>query len=216
MSWFVQTLNSSLGKKYIMAFTGFLLGGFLLVHAAGNSSIFWGRATFISYAEHLHALGLLISAAEIVLLVLFLTHIITGLVLFFSNYRARESRYAVSRSAGGRTWGSLTMPYTGLIIFSFILVHLFNFHFVQHTRTIADIVAEVLQRPLFTVIYSIGLLALALHISHGFWSMFQSVGINHPKYDCFIRYCAWIFCGLLAGIFLIIVLLLLVNSNLLV
>lgn len=216
MSWFIQSLTSSLGKKYIMALTGFLLGGFLLIHAAGNSSIFWGRETFISYAEHLHGLGFVLKAAEILLLMLFMTHVITGLVLFFCNYQARESRYAVSRNGGGRTWGSLTMPYTGLIILGFILVHLFNFHFVDNNRTIADIVAGVLNRPLYTVIYSVGLTALALHISHGFWSMFQSVGLNHPKYDFFIRCCAWMFCTLVAGIFFIIVFVLLVNRNLLV
>ncbi len=216
MSWFIQSLTSSLGKKYIMALTGFMLGGFLLVHAAGNASIFWGRAAFISYAEHLHSLGFLLSAAEIILLILFLAHVITGLVLFISNYSARDSRYVVSGSAGGRTWGSLTMPYTGLIILGFILVHLFNFHFVDDSRTIADIVADVLNRPLYTVTYSIGLVALTLHISHGFWSMFQSAGISHPKYDCFIRFCAWIFCGLIAAIFFVIVFVLLVKRNLLV
>jgi succinate dehydrogenase / fumarate reductase cytochrome b subunit len=216
MSWFVQTLTSSLGKKYIMALTGSLLGGFLLVHAAGNASIFWGRDAFISYAEHLHALGFLLEAAEIVLSVLFLAHVITGVLLFFSNYRARDSRYAVSGNGGGRTWGSKTMPYTGLIILCFLGIHLWNFHFDDTGRTIADIVAEVLNRPFYTVIYSIGLLALALHISHGFWSMFQSVGINHPRYDFFIRCSAWIFCTLIAGVFLLIVFLLLVNSTLLV
>ncbi len=216
MSWVVQTLTSSLGKKYIMALTGSLLGGFLLVHAAGNASIFWGREAFLSYAEHLHALGFLLGAAEIVLSALFLAHVITWLLLFVGNYRARDARYAVSGSGGGRTWGSRTMPYTGLIILCFLGIHLYNFHFDDTGRTIADSVAEVLGRPLYTVIYSIGLLALALHMSHGFWSMFQSVGINHPRYDLFIRCCAWFFCILIGGVFLLIVSLLLVNSALLV
>ena len=72
MSWFIQTCTSSLGKKYIMAITGLMLGGFLVVHAAGNSSILWGRAAFISYAEHLHALGFLVPMAETGLLTIFL------------------------------------------------------------------------------------------------------------------------------------------------
>ncbi|HHB76999.1 MAG TPA: succinate dehydrogenase, partial [Desulfobulbus sp.] len=114
MSWFVQTCSSSVGKKYIMALTGFMLGGFLLVHAAGNTSIFWGRHAFNSYAEHLHSLGFLITIAELVLLTIFLLHIITGISLFLQNLGARDSRYAVQKSAGGRTWGSRTMPYTGL------------------------------------------------------------------------------------------------------
>ena len=60
MSWFVQTFKSSLGKKYIMAITGFMLGAFLTVHAIGNSTIFWGGAAFNSYAHHLHSLGPLV------------------------------------------------------------------------------------------------------------------------------------------------------------
>lgn len=215
MPWFTQTVFSSLGKKYVMAFTGLMLGGFLLVHAAGNSSIFLGRGAFLSYVEHLHALGPLLHAAELFLLGIFLAHVITGAVLFLHNLGARSSRYAVRSSAGGRSWGSATMPYTGIIIFSFILLHLFNFHFTNHSRTIADIVAEVLRRPLYTFLYIGGLSGLGLHVSHGFWSMFQSLGINHPRYDGLIRVCAWLVCGLIVAVFLLIVLLLLVNSSML-
>lgn len=215
MSWFRQTISSSLGKKYIMAVTGFMLGGFLIVHAAGNSSIFLGRTAFLAYAEHLHALGPLLHAAEIALLTVFLIHIITGILLYLHNLGSRTSRYAVSNCAGGRSWGSATMPYTGIVVFFFILIHLFNFHFTDHIRTIADIVAEVLSRPLYTIIYAIGLTSLGLHVSHGFWSLFQSLGVNHPKYDGLIRFCAWLVCGLIIAVFICIVLLLLVNSNIL-
>ncbi len=215
MSWLTTSLTSSVGKKIIMAITGFLLSGFLLVHAAGNTSIFLGREAFIWYSEHLHSLGFLVNVAEVVLLSLFLTHIITGLVLFFENYRARVSRYAVKRKAGGSTWGSNTMPYTGLFILAFICIHLLNVHFTDHSRSIADIVASVLSNPLYTIIYSVGLAALTLHISHGFWSMFQSIGLNHPKYDLMIRVAAWMLCAIIAAVFFIIVLLLLVNSNIL-
>lgn len=213
MSWFTQTVFSSLGKKYIMALTGLMLGGFLLVHAAGNSSIFFGRAAFLSYAEHLHAFGPLLHMAEIFLLAVFLTHIITGVILFLQNLGARSSRYAVANSAGGRSWGSATMPYTGVLILCFIIMHLLNFHFTDHSRTIADIVADVLGRSLYTFLYIGGLSALGLHVSHGFWSMFQSLGVNHPKYDGLIRGCSWLVCGLIVTVFVIIVLLLLVNSN---
>ncbi|MCL7488243.1 MAG: succinate dehydrogenase cytochrome b subunit [Desulfobulbaceae bacterium] len=216
MSWFTQTIKSSLGKKYIMSLTGLMLGGFLLVHAAGNSSIFFGRAAFLSYAGHLHGLGFLLHAAELLLLAIFLVHILTGTILFLGNLGARSSRYAVHNSAGGRSWGSATMPYTGMVIFCFILIHLFNFHFTDHSRTIADIVAEVLARPFYTFIYIVGLSGLGLHVSHGFWSMFQSLGISHPKYDRVIRACAWLVCGLITAVFILIVLLLLVNSNILV
>lgn len=215
MPWFTRTITASLGKKYIMALTGVLLGGFLLIHAAGNTSILLGRSAFLFYADHLHALGFALAAAELILLAVFLTHIVTGLLLFLQNLDARPARYAVSAGAGGRSWGSATMPYTGIIVLLFILLHLYNFNFIGGTATVADIVAEVLGNPLYTILYGIGLTALALHISHGFWSMFQSGGISHPKYDPFIRTCAWLFCGLIIAVFGIIVVMLLVNSNLL-
>jgi succinate dehydrogenase / fumarate reductase cytochrome b subunit len=213
MSWFTQTCSSSVGKKYIMAATGTLLGGFLLVHAAGNTSIFWGRRAFNSYAEHLHSLGFLINIAELILLSIFLLHIITGISLFLQNRSARDNRYAVRKSAGGRTWGSRTMPYTGLAILAFILLHLINFHFVDHHRPIADIVGPILNNPLYTLFYGTAMLILGLHVSHGFWSIFQSLGINHPKYNSLLRTISWIGCILIAGIFIAIVLLLLFSSS---
>lgn len=213
MAWFTQAISSSVGKKYLMALTGLLLGGFLLLHAAGNSTIFLGRGVFLAYAAHLHALGFAVAVAEVLLLALFLTHAALGLVLFFENRRARTSRYAVCGSAGGSTWGSATMPYTGILILAFLLLHLINFRFIDQGASIADSVAGVLAHPLYSGLYGIGLGALALHVSHGFWSLFQSAGISHPKYDRLIRVCAWLVGGLIVTVFLLIVLLLLVNSN---
>ena len=209
MSWFIQTCTSSLGKKYIMAVTGLMLGGFLLVHAAGNSSIFWGRNAFLSYAEHLHSLGPLIPLAEIILLSIFLLHVVTGISLFLQNLQARADRYEVSKPAGGRTWGSRTMPYTGATILVFIILHLFNVRFTDQSVPVADIVDKVLSRPFYTHLYAIGMTVLALHISHGFWSLFQTLGINHPRYNLIIRIGGYLVTGLLITVFLIIIFLLL-------
>mgnify|MGYP001037321192 CR=1 FL=1 len=216
MSWFTGTVSSSLGKKYIMALTGLLLGGFLAVHAAGNSTIFLGRSAFVSYAGHLHKLVPLVAAAEVLLFAVFAAHMTIGLVLFVQNRKARGSRYAVSASAGGSTWGSATMPYTGLVILCFLLLHLYHFRFPDPGRSIADEVVLVLHRPVYSILYVIGLCALGLHVSHGFWSMFQSMGVNHPKYDGLVRILAWMACGLIIAVFLFIVLLLLLNCNYLV
>lgn len=213
MAWFTRAVSSSVGKKYIMALTGLLLGGFLLLHAAGNATIFLGRSVFLSYAAHLHALGFAVAVAEVLLLALFLVHAVTGLVLFLENRRARTSRYAVCSSAGGRTWGSATMPYTGLLVLAFLFLHLVNFRFVDQGANIADLVAGVLAHPWYSILYGIGLAALALHVGHGFWSLFQSAGISHPKYDRLLRVCAWLACTLIIAVFAVIVLLLLMNSN---
>ena len=211
--WLIRTLSSSLGKKYIMACTGLLLGCFLLVHAAGNTTIFLGREMFLSYAEHLHSLGFLVHLAELALLTVFFLHVVTALMLFVGNRGARPSRYAVQRSAGGRSWGSKSMPWTGLVILAFILVHLANFHFRDPDRSIADLVAAVLGRPSYTLLYVVGLTALGLHISHGFWSLFQSLGVNHPKYDGLIRGGGLVLSALIGAVFWGIVLLLLINGK---
>jgi succinate dehydrogenase / fumarate reductase cytochrome b subunit len=179
----LQTLGSSIGKKLLMALTGLCFCGFLAVHLAGNLSVYGGPAFFNSYVEHLHSLGVLIHVAEIGLLALALVHVTTGILLFIGNLRARPVRYAVSRRSGGRTWGSATMPYTGFVILAFVIYHLIGFHFADHsTRTVFQIMTDAFASPGVALLYSAAVLLVGLHISHGFWSLFQTFGANHPAY----------------------------------
>ena len=183
MNWITGTLGSSIGKKLMMAITGLSFCGFLAGHLAGNLTIYGGKDTFNSYAEHLHALGPLITMAELGLLVLGLVHVLTGLTLYLANLKARPVRYAVNKSAGGRTLGSSTMPYTGIILLAFIIFHLMNFHFVDKTETtIFSIVSDAFSNTGYVVIYIVAMIAAAIHVSHGLWSAFQTLGANHPKY----------------------------------
>ncbi|MCI5223882.1 MAG: succinate dehydrogenase [Candidatus Electrothrix sp. AR4] len=204
---FVQGRTSSLGRKYIMAVTGMVLGIFLLIHAAGNSFFFQGKAAFNAYAEHLHSLGALIPISEILLVAIFLLHVLIGITLFLNNRDAGGGRYAVNKSFGGRTWGSRTMPWTGAVILSFLLLHLFNFRFVVHAVSVADTVTTVLGTPFVSLFYFFGVTALGLHITHGFWSIFQSVGVNHPKYNGLLRGGAYLLSALINIIFLGVILL---------
>jgi len=215
MSWFIQTCRSSLGKKYIMALTGFMLGGFLLVHTIGNSTIFWGRSAFNAYAHHLHSLGIFVPIFEIGLYSIFFLHVITGIILFLENRKARGGKYEVETCAGGKTFASMTMPYTGAAIFVFILIHLANFHFVEKTavKTISEFVTQVLNNPFFTLIYGTGIGLLFIHISHGFWSLLQTFGISHPKYDYPLRMITWALAGIMGGVFLLITLLMVISRN---
>jgi succinate dehydrogenase / fumarate reductase, cytochrome b subunit len=182
MGWITRTLSSSIGKKMLMAASGSFLGLFILIHLIGNSTSLLGRATFLAYASHLHSLGILIPVFEILLLTVFCTHVFLAAFLFFENRQARPDRYAIVAGRGGKTFASQTMIYSGLVILIFVGVHLLNFHFVSHEQSIADIVRSTLSKPAFTVFYIVGMLALGLHISHGFWSLFQSLGIEHPQY----------------------------------
>jgi len=199
-----KIILSSIGKKSIMAVSGIMLSLFLLVHALGNSSTFLGREAFNSYARHLHSLGWLISFFEAGLVVVFLIHIVLGCMTWRQNKRARPHSYEVYRSSGGRSAGSKTMPYTGLIILFFLLVHLQNFPFTYHSREIAAIVQGVLVQPRYAIFYCIAMLALALHVSHGFWSMLQSLGINHPKYNLILHRGTLFLCMVIAAVFVLI------------
>ena len=183
MNWITGVLGSSIGKKMMMAITGFSFCGFLAAHLAGNLTIYGGQEAFNSYAAHLHSLGPLLTVAELILLTFFIVHVVFGLTLFLQNLKARPVRYAVNKSAGGRTLGSMTMPYTGALLFVFIIFHLLNFHFVDKSdTTIFTIVADAFTSPLYVGIYILAMVVAAIHVSHGFWSAFQTVGANHPKY----------------------------------
>jgi succinate dehydrogenase / fumarate reductase cytochrome b subunit len=184
MNWIVQTLGSSVGKKLLMAVTGLGFIGFLTAHLAGNLSIYLGRDAFNDYAAHLHSLGPLLTVFEFGLLTLAVVHVLTGALLFYQNWQARPVRYRVNRSSGGRTIGSATMPYTGFLILLFVIFHLLNFSFVDKAHTtIFDIVSGAFENPLYVLIYVAAMIVVALHVSHGFWSLFQTLGANHPKYN---------------------------------
>jgi len=190
----IQTLWSSIGKKLLMALTGLAFCGFLAGHLAGNLTIYGGKDAFNSYAEHLHALGPVLTLAEWGLLLFAVVHACTGLILFYQNFRARTSRYVVNKKAGGRTIGSMTMPYTGILLLGFIILHLINFHFVDKTNTtIYQIVAQAFGNPLYVAIYILAMIVAALHVSHGLWSAFQTIGLNHIKYMPFIMALSIIF-----------------------
>ena len=172
----------------MMAFTGLSFCGFLTLHLAGNLTVYLGKDIFNDYAESLHALGPLLTLAEFGLLFFALIHIITGAVLFYENIKARPIRYAIKKKAGGRTIGSATMPYTGFLLLVFVILHLLNFHFVDKTdRTIFQIVSGTFAKPGYVFLYIAAMITAAVHVSHGFWSAFQTFGASHPKYSVIIK-----------------------------
>ena len=200
MNWFIKTLSTSIGKKLMMAATGLAFCGFLTAHLIGNLTIYGGKDAFNSYAEHLHSLGPLITVAEFVLLFFAVIHVLTGTILFYQNFRSRPKRYHVNRWAGGRTIGSATMPYTGFIVLLFIIFHLLNFHFVDKSHTtIFNVVSGAFADPVYVFIYVFAMVVAAIHVSHGFWSAFQTLGANHPKYTPLLQGLSIVF-SLIVGI----------------
>ena len=166
-----------------MALTGLAFIVFLIAHLAGNLTLYGGGEAFNAYAEKLHSLGPLLTIFELGLVLFAGIHIFTGLVLFLQNRQARPFGYLRYESSGGRTLSSRTMPYTGLIILGFVIFHLINFSFVDKAdRTIFQLVSSAFANPVYVVIYLAGMIIVALHVRHGLWSAFQTLGGNHPKY----------------------------------
>lgn len=196
--------GTSVGRKYIMAISGSGLALFLVVHLLGNTSIFFGAPAFNSYAAHLHGLGPLVTVAEVTLLLIFLVHISFGTTLFVRNSLARPSRYEVTRSSGGRTPGSRTMFYSGLVILVLLIFHLATVHFANHPGPISVLIRNEFASLSVTIFYLVGLAAVGLHLSHGLWSLWQSLGINHPLYELTLERVALLGAVAIAGVFMVI------------
>ena len=197
MSWLVEYASTSIGKKQVVAITGILLIGFLIVHLAGNLLIFAGPAAFNEYSHKLITNPLIIPA-EVVLALLFVTHIVMAVRVSAENRSARgpvpyfmiQSRRGPSR----RTFASQTMIYTGVWTLVFLVLHLITFKFGAHyqvkgeaaaavpMRDLYRLVIEVFSRPGYVAWYVASMIALGLHLQHGSSSLFQTFGIDHPKW----------------------------------
>lgn len=188
MNQLIKTFSTSIGKKTLMAVTGLSFCLFLMVHLAGNLTVYCGEETLNSYVEHLHSLGVILKIAECGLIAFAAIHILTGLLLFFQNFKARPMRYEMDKKAGGSTLGSSTMPYSGIIILSFVLIHLVGFYIAHTTnRTIFGTLEYIFSNPAFVLIYVFAVMTIFIHVKHGFWSAFQTLGANHPKYNFAIK-----------------------------
>lgn len=195
-------LRSSIIKKQIMAITGLALCTFLLVHLAGNCLLYLGPGAFNSYAHTLTS-NPFIYLAEAGLALIFLTHIGLAIRLSIENYQARPEKYYMKVSTGrGATFASSTMLYTGFITLIFLITHLIHFKFGpeytfihegEQIRDLYRLVMEYFSTPLPVAWYIFAVSCLGLHVGHGFWSAFQSLGLAHPRYDGLIKVASKIF-----------------------
>lgn len=182
---------SSIGQKQVMAVTGLLLCGFLVTHLLGNLTLFIGADAFNKYSHTLTS-NPLIYLAEAGLGALFLSHIVMAFKVVIANKRARPTPYhSYQKSGRGGTFASATMAYSGLIALIFLVFHILGLKFGTHyttmvggveMRDIYKTTMEYFQDPLHVLGYIVAIVALGIHTSHGFWSAFQSLGFNHPKY----------------------------------
>jgi succinate dehydrogenase / fumarate reductase cytochrome b subunit len=200
---------SSIGRKQLIATSGLLLCGFLVAHLLGNFTLFIGPDAFNLYAHKLMSLGALIYLAEAGLAAIFLLHFGLAVKLTMENKAARGQKYYLkTRTGRGETILSATMPYTGLVLLVFLILHLIQFKFgpMYYTQvdgvTMRDLyrtVVEYFQSPLNTAWYVLAMVAAAMHTAHGFQSAFQTFGWNHPAWMPKVRTLGILYAVLVAG-----------------
>ncbi|MDJ0624464.1 MAG: succinate dehydrogenase cytochrome b subunit [Desulfocapsaceae bacterium] len=181
--WLLRFSTSSIGKKILMASSGLLLILFLVAHAAGNAAIFFGSNAFQTYADTLHSLPVVVFVFGVGLFAVLIVHIFIGIQLFLQNRKETASRYAVSTKVCENTLASSTMPYTGLLLLLFLLVHVFGFGVNPTDTKVSVLVVNLLGNFFYGLFYLFSFCVLAVHLSHGFWSMLQTFGFNHPRYN---------------------------------
>jgi succinate dehydrogenase / fumarate reductase cytochrome b subunit len=186
--------ESSIGKKTVMAVTGAVLFVFVVGHMAGNLQFYLGPEALNSYAAHLRDLGPLLWLVRAVLFACVLAHIVAALQLWMINRQARPTPYR-KLSATTSTLASRTMLYSGPMLAAFVGYHLYHLtlgpHLLHdpltgHPLAYQNVVAGF-RDPVASGLYLVAMAFLGLHLYHGTWSMFQSVGASHPRYTPVLR-----------------------------
>jgi succinate dehydrogenase / fumarate reductase cytochrome b subunit len=194
MSWIVSFYRSSIGKKAVMAVTGVFLFGWILLHMLGNLKVYLGPEHYNAYAQFLITMGApllpnktaLIVVRTLLLIAVFF-HIDSAVRLTLMNQAARPVAYR-QRQYPAASYASRTMRWGGVIILLFVFYHLGHLTFGKFHP---DFVENDVYHNFVTgfqvwwasAIYIVANLALGLHLYHGLWSMFNSLGLNHPKLE---------------------------------
>jgi succinate dehydrogenase / fumarate reductase, cytochrome b subunit len=197
MGWLLTFFKSSIGKKLLMSLTGLFLCSFLLIHLAGNFSLFVGKDAFNTYTNILSA-NPLIKVAEIVMIIFFLIHLLTSSQLTLENRSARPEGYAMDVSAGSRTFMSSYMFHTGSVVLIFLVIHIITFKYGNwsndpamassiENQTLYDLVVISFGKPYYALGYIAAMIGVGFHLNHAFQSAFQTLGLNHKKYTPIIK-----------------------------
>ncbi|HWB64644.1 MAG TPA: succinate dehydrogenase cytochrome b subunit [Chitinophagales bacterium] len=189
--------KTSIGKKLLMGLTGLFLISFLIVHATINGMIWFndGGVTFNKWA-HFMGTNLIIRTMEIGLFAGLLIHIVDGLLLYKQNRDARPVKYVYNQPNANSKWYSRSMALLGTLILLFLVLHLSNFWVktrftgieqygvdADNQENLFAVMVQVFQSPVVVLIYVAGCFSLFWHLLHGFKSAFQTLGLNHVKYN---------------------------------
>jgi succinate dehydrogenase / fumarate reductase cytochrome b subunit len=186
MSRVGQLWSAPIGKKAVMALTGIVLYGFAFGHMAGNLQFYLGRTRFDAYGAGIKANALLLWGVRGILLLSVFLHIVSAIQLTALKRKARPEAYR-KPGAVQASYASKTMFYGGLVLLAFLVFHILHFttgnvHPTFVEGAAYDNVVNGFHVVPVAIFYIVAMLALSMHLYHGVWSVFQSLGLNHPKY----------------------------------
>lgn len=203
MGWLSKFFTSSIGQKFIMSLTGLFLMLFLVVHLLGNLQLLKddGGVAFNTYAFFMTH-NPLIKTISYSLYAFILIHAIQGILLWRNNKAARgEMRYAVSHTRTSER-ASRNMAWLGIVIFVFLLVHLYQFWLQMKMGVLPPVDVPAYDHPVqdlyapvaaafsnlgYVIFYVVCMAVVGLHLWHGFWSSFQTLGLDHKRYTPLIK-----------------------------
>lgn len=204
-AWILEFYRSSVGKKAVMAVSGIILLGYVLLHMIGNLKLYQGEAEMNAYADWIRVIGYpglpeegALWGMRALLLVAVVLHIHAATMLTIANRKARPVTYQSKRDYAVASYAARTMRWTGIIVLLFIVYHILHLttgqahhDFIEHE--VYHNVVEGFQRWEVSTFYIVANLALGLHIFHGVWSLFQSLGWNNKRFNPWRRSFAAIF-----------------------
>ena len=217
MNWFTRLLSSTLGRKLLMALTGLFLILFLIVHLIGNLQLLksdGGRA-FNVYAEFMTSNPVIVTVSYVNYTCI-LVHVIWALMLTQRNRAARGSEgYAMVKNSS--PWTSRNMGILGTFILIFLVIHLKGFWYEMHwggiskanydgreVKDLFTVVDMAYSNVWYVTVYVVSMAILAFHLWHGFASSFQTLGLNHMKYNPLIKFVGQTFAIVVPALFALI------------
>lgn len=202
-TWVLDFYRSAVGKKAVMAVTGIVILGFVLVHMLGNLKIYTGAEHLNAYGAYLRTIGEPILPhtgflwiMRSVLILSFALHIHAATSLTLMNRRARPIKYQGGRHYVAANYAARTMRWSGVIIGLFVVFHLMDLTWgnanpeFHHGEPYQNLVASFQRTPV-AIVYIVANLLLGIHIFHGAWSLFQSLGWNNPRFNRWRKYFAY-------------------------
>lgn len=203
--------SSSIGRKQVMGVSGLVWSLFVLTHMAGNMLILVSADAYNKYGHNLVSNPLL-PVAELALVVFLAMHVIDGVWLTIENKRARPQKYAMPTNGKKKArFQSKFMIFHGSLLLVFIITHLITFKYGTHYETTVDgvvmrdlhrLVVEVFQQPGYVFWYAVSMVAVGLHLSHGFYSSFASLGIFHSRFSPMLSKFGYLYAFIVAAGFL--------------